>query len=488
MRSTAYSTVLLFVALIAAPGVARGDACQGGCLSDSTVCARQAAISRRACKLECASDASPRACRRGCRTAMRSARATCGTSLSDCQGTCPPAGTCPPGCGTTAQTCFANVVAAAKTCVQGCTAAGASGLGSCLEQCAAQVRSGAAVCRAALGTCLVGCVGDVTGDCFDTMEMRCTDQACSPSAPCTMPNEFCAARCAQPPPAGTCFNRTTGQCGGSCAFDHPCSADGAFLDSEICVPVCPPPLPSGTCLDVANAQCGGSCSPTAPCPANQLCVPECPPPPPTGQCFVTVDGRCTDQDCSPRQPCTMPNEICTLRCPTPPGGTCLSITRRQCTTQSCSPTAPCPSGDLCVLECPPPSTTTTTLPGGGCQSDGDCDDGNGCTADRCLDGVCQHECICVSPAGGVTCCPGPSTLCVRPCGADASGTCGGFCPNGETCEKTADATTCGCVSTTSCIPFFQSGCSSTSDCCQPCGNGIIAPCAVCLQGVCEGAP
>jgi len=182
-----------------------------------------------------------------------------------------------------------------------------------------------------------------------------------------------------------------------------------------------------------------------------------------------------------------------------------------------------------TIACPVPSTsTTTTLPEKTCQTDADCDDGNGCTHDACLNGMCVHVCICVSPEGALTCCPAPAALCVRPCGSDSLGACGGSCPPGASCESLPGATTCRCFSgmggpcggnlfapppvcaaglvcqqgnpdatgvcvtttttTMPCIPFFQFGCSMTSDCCQPCGPGIIPPCAVCLQGQCMGAP
>jgi hypothetical protein len=41
---------------------------------------------------------------------------------------------------------------------------------------------------------------------------------------------------------------------------------------------------------------------------------------------------------------------------------------------------------------------------------------------------------------------------------------------------------------TSCIPFFADGCTQTSDCCSPCTVLHHAPCAVCLQGRCDGTP
>jgi len=87
-------------------------------------------------------------------------------------------------------------------------------------------------------------------------------------------------------------------------------------------------------------------------------------------------------------------------------------------------TAP-PSGSACVSDaasccdacgaggCAPP-TTTTTLPAQPCRVDGDCNDGNPCTADRCVGGTCRHECLCVGPGGSFTCCPGPAAQCPPP--------------------------------------------------------------------------
>ena len=47
----------------------------------------------------------------------------------------------------------------------------------------------------------------------------------------------------------------------------------------------------------------------------------------------------------------------------------------------------------------------------GCRSDGECDDGNPCTVDRCVGGTCEHGCVCVTPGSDLGCC-GPGPLCV----------------------------------------------------------------------------
>ena len=197
----------------------------------------------------------------------------------------------------------------------------------------------------------------------------------------------------------------------------------------------------------------------------------------------------------------------------PPGEICPEgefVIRGQCTADSAG------SCQCVVVEQPTPTP--------GCATDADCDDGNPCTADRCVNGVCEHGCICLTSAGEPSCCGGPSDICVKPCGSDAAGTCGGACPVGASCESVPSANAaCGCVSgpggpcggnifapppvcapglvchqtlpditgyceKPDCIPLFTSGCSQTSDCCELCGNGTHAPCGVCINDACVGAP
>jgi len=69
--------------------------------------------------------------------------------------------------------------------------------------------------------------------------------------------------------------------------------------------------------------------------------------------------------------------------------------------------------DACSTGSCAPATTTTMQPPR-CGSNLDCDDGNGCTEDICVDGKCQHECRCVGPGGSASCCPGPAAQCPSP--------------------------------------------------------------------------
>jgi hypothetical protein len=55
---------------------------------------------------------------------------------------------------------------------------------------------------------------------------------------------------------------------------------------------------------------------------------------------------------------------------------------------------------------------TTTVPCT-CTTDAECDDGIGCTADRCVNGMCLHVCICLC-APGVNCCAGAGPCAATP--------------------------------------------------------------------------
>jgi hypothetical protein len=155
-----------------------------------------------------------------------------------------------------------------------------------------------------------------------------------------------------------------------CQTDAECD-DGNGCTHDACV--------NGTCVHVCiclTPEGGLAC-----CPGPAAL---CPPPPPTtsttiptgcGTCFDTIEMRCTAQACSASMPCDIPNEFCSsAQCPAP---------------------------------CPGSTTTTTTLPGGACQTDADCNDNNPCSRDLCVNGVCTHECLCLSASGDVTCCAGP---------------------------------------------------------------------------------
>lgn len=259
------------------------------------------------------------------------------------------------------------------------------------------------------------------------------------------------------------------------------------------------------------------------------CLGMCPTPPPPSSCIGAFVDTCGQQLFTCAQGVIASAKACVHGCGSTGGFDCL----KGCATGAEQGLAQCAADFAsCVRPCHAPPTTSTTLPGTACTTDAQCSDGNPCSVDHCVGGSCTHACVCLGVAGGLGCCPGPSALCIRQCGDDGSGVCGGSCPFGATCSSGSGSTACDCVSdvggpcggnifmtplvcapglvcrqilpdvtgicvnpsatTTTlpngCTPFFQSGCSQTSDCCQPCGNGTIAPCAVCLAGRCVGVP
>ena len=122
--------------------------------------------------------------------------------------------------------------------------------------------------------------------------------------------------------------------------------------------------------------------------------------------------------CAVRSTCGRPGSVTCCRTTASGADTC----RVKAGAVAC--TAP-PGGSACIGDQPSccgacggggctPVTTTTTPARPACQTDADCDDGNGCTADSCAAGVCRHQCLCVGPTGRTTCCPGPAAECPSP--------------------------------------------------------------------------
>ena len=420
-----------------------------------------------------------------------------------------------------------------------------------------------ALCPIRLGQC----TSDTAGEC-----------QCVPIAPPTQPpGPTPPPQCAAVPCGGTCVMSPP------CPFGAPCSTGIGQCEMSTtgaceCVPVIPTPVATPT--PQCTGTCAGPCTiafPPFPCPPNEVCAgPEVPvlagqcemsaaggcecvpivPTPaatPTPQCTGgTCVGPCTMAlPCAPNLPC--PNFVVLGQCESsgtsgcacvpipPPTQPPLPTATPQCAAVPCGgqcvivPT--CPSGGACpdfvipgecrddasgACQCSPSSVPTPT-PAPTCATDADCNDDDACTVDHCIDGMCEHACICLTAAGAPACCPGPAALCARPCGTDPSGICGGTCPSGATCETLPTAVGgCGCVSSVGgqcggfivgppvcaeglvcqqsnpditgvcvvrkCIPLFASGCAQTSDCCEPCGNGRRPPCGVCIHGTCIGAP
>ena len=122
-----------------------------------------------------------------------------------------------------------------------------------------------------------------------------------------------------------------------------------------------------------------------------------------------------------------------------------------------------------------------------CKTDPDCDDGNGCSLDRCADGACTHDCLCVAPGAIATCCPGPVLVCPRPtpCGPDlscdsASEICVSHGPVGPAVLYACEPVPAGCESNRSCECAGATLCQPPFATCRDGGpNAIFCDCPQC---------
>ncbi len=540
----------------AVPSVS-GDACTGDCGSVGKSCFGGTFDDGKRCVDNCISGVGPGAelatCLTRCAAALRGSGAACLAHLQGCLAECsgPVSGAC---FDTIAMQCTTEACGPDQPCTQPnqfcsprCSTTPPSGVcfNSSSMECTQVACSSAQPCPSEKQSCVPECpILPPTGRCVDPATNQCTDQPCGPGRRCAAENLKCTLQCPPPPPPPTQAPPCSAvPCGGQCVINppcpngEPCSKRPSFpgqcaIDASgacQCVPASPPPTPTRPVRPTptpqcADVPCGGRCLISVPCPNGEPC-PEAPVR--IGQC--TSDSSTGTCQCVPFVPPTQPPKptptpqcsgltcggACLLAPNCPNGTVCPDfVVRGECRTDS--------AGECqCVPAMPPtPKPTPQTTPK--CATDADCADNSGCTADRCVEGRCEHACLCVR-AADASCCPGPAAFCVRPCGADAAGSCGGACPFGTTCESQPNtATGCGCVSEeggpcggnilnprpvcadglvckqvlpdivgvcvkpqTNCIPFFAPGCSQTSDCCEPCGH---APCAVCIGGTCVGAP
>lgn len=209
------------------------------------------------------------------------------------------------------------------------------------------------------------------------------------------------------------FDPTTGLCApNACVACVPAPATtptpGACSDDATCSGACSVlcadgTAPAGECVRDRQNHC--ACS--AECGAPAACG--------VGQCFDTVAFRCTGQACDANLHCPLPKQLCDLsgnRCPCAPpppphGRMCC-----QCkdTPHACfdfsfiDVQAICPPGCETYLGRECDASSESCVPLAACAADADCDDGNGCTIDRCTADGCTHDCVCVGPMG---CGPGP---------------------------------------------------------------------------------
>ena len=195
---------------------------------------------------------------------------------------------------------------------------------------------------------------------------------------------------------------------------------------------------------------------------------------PLATAVIPCTGCSSDAECDDHNPCTVDrcvDGMCEHGCVCVESGSALGC---------------CGPGPLCVTTTTAITTTstTTTRPPPSCQTDLDCNDGNPCTVDHCVNGMCEHVCVCVDATGAVSCCPGPAALCVKPCGMDASGVCGGACPaSNEVC--TASGTTCTCTPIPpSCGDTFPT-CNGICPVGSSCTSLTGAPACQCVPEICQ---
>ena len=249
-----------------------------------------------------------------------------------------------------------------------------------------------------------------TGQCSAAACVACvppTPLACDERPECA---GACVARCAdghvEP---GICTGNATCQCEAACEMPPP--APPACADAANCAGACTVTCADGTivtgqCATGRDQQCGCSAVCREPTPCS------------VGQCFDTIGFRCTAEPCGPDLHCPLPNQFCDVSgrhcpCSAPPpplpaARVCCQCKDRvpACFTLSFVEVVPiCPPGcETFPEETCDPQTGSCVAPTS-CATDADCDDGNGCTIDHCIEGACTHDCVCVGPVG---CGPGPA--------------------------------------------------------------------------------
>ena len=484
------------------PGIPAGTtaACAEGCGATAKQCFADTFAAGRTCVQSCkaAGGTGVMSCLVQCAVTMERSRLACVTAFQQCLSGCPeptpPAQCSSEPCGgrcVIAPNCPPGVLCPAFVQLGQCVA-DATGACGCAPVSPPPTRTPQPTptpqCAAAMcgGACTIGipfpCAdGEVcNGPNIPVLQGQCTTSA---NGDC----ECLPVRPTPPTPRATPTPQCGGPvCGGRCVIAANCPAGKICPEAELvtrpgectadaagacqCVPVAPPtrtPLPSPTPQCGDAAACGGPCTIGVPFPCadgticpNAIALQR-------GECEITAAGSC---DCVPVEP--TPRATATPQCSGATcGGACLVA-------PNCPPGAPCPANALVVRR-------------------------GECTADA--DGSCQ----CVA---------------VGSCGSEADGSCGGSCPLGASCESVSGAAAaCQCVSgpggpcggnilapppicapglvchqsspdiigyceKPDCVPLFTSGCSQTADCCEPCENGTHAPCGVCSNGTCEGAP
>jgi len=348
---------------------------------------------------------------------------------------------CTSSCASGRGICSMQARTARVACLKGC----AAGDAQCHSACMTAVRSARAACKATRTDCTTACPGvpagttaPCVGGCGSALK-ACFGDAFAAGTSCV---KDCKAS------GGQGFIPCLVQCAATMGSGR----EACFTAFQNCLSGCPLPTPPAQCSGPCN---GGLCVIDPPCPPGGPC-PEFPSR--FGRCMSDSAGSC---GCVPPSPPPTPKPQCAeatcggdctvgVPFPCPPGATCngpeIPVLAGQCMTVAAGECA-------CVPSKPTPRPTPTPQCGGP---------------------NCSGSCVVVPTCPAGTVCPQAEWV-IRPgeCAADSAGI-------------------CECVPVTptpgSCIPLFTAGCTQTSDCCDPCGNGNRAPCGVCINGMCDGAP
>jgi hypothetical protein len=294
----------------------------------------------------------------------------CATCPADC-GRCCGDGACDAGQGEGCATCPADCGCGAGTscdamrgvcvCTPACNgrACGDDGCGGVCGQCGPD-----AVCNGVSGACEAVCVPQCLG-------RLCGDDGCGGSCGACMPGV-------------THCDAATGQCAPDCAP----VCDGRSCGDDGCGGVC------GVCAAGTRCDAAGRCLPDAcDCVGGQLCV----------------DGVCRDPAvlCAPENPIGLcaEGQVCAQ-------GSCVDV-GAGCSGQN--PTGICPVGQICRVgacvdlddaalcdDANPCTEDTFDFVRNRCghaPTNGRCTDGNGCTSDACVRGICVSARVagCIEP-------------------------------------------------------------------------------------------
>jgi hypothetical protein len=194
----------------------------------------------------------------------------------------------------------------------------------------------------------------------------------------------------------------------------------------------------------------------------------------SGECVpVRVAGCCnTAADCEPdRNPCTEPPQCIDNACVEAPVD---CDTGNLCAPGYCDPTtgncevseAVCKQNPCYTATCDPSSgDCVVTRIDGCCLSDADCDDGNACTTDTCVDQTCSNENSYKLPDACHVYVSSNDECVLEPKN----------CDDGDACTADSCDPDVGCVNT----PSLYCDCvtsSSCSDCCQAAGDAAARDC------------